>query len=40
MNAMIGMSNEVMNDLDFDENGDDQITEAGDPTYWDGGAGW
>ncbi len=27
-------------DLDFDENGDGQMTAAGDPTYWDGSAGW
>ena len=31
---------ELMNDLDFDENGDGLITAAGDPTYWNGGAGW
>ena len=31
---------ELMNDLDFDENGDGQITQAGDPTYWNSGAGW
>ena len=27
-------------DLDFDENGDGRITETGDPSYWNGGAGW
>ena len=26
--------------LDFDENGDGAITETGDPTYWNAGAGW
>ena len=31
---------ELMNDLDFDENGDGLITAAGDPTYWDDGKGW
>ena len=30
---------ELMADLDFDENGDDQIT-AADATYWNGGNGW
>ena len=30
---------ELMNDLDFDENDDDQITSA-DATYWNSGAGW
>ena len=30
---------ELMNNLDFDENNDDQITSA-DATYWNGGAGW
>ena len=28
-----------MNNLDFDENDDDQITSA-DTTYWNSGAGW
>ena len=31
---------ELTTDLDFDENGDGEITEAGDPTYWNDGAGW
>ena len=31
---------ELMANLDFDENGDDQITATGDPTYWNNGAGW
>ena len=31
---------ELLNDLDFDENGDGQMTATGDPTYWDGGSGW
>ena len=31
---------ELLNDLDFDENGDGQMTETGDPTYWNGGSGW
>ena len=31
---------ELRASLDFDENGDGEITEAGDPTYWNGGAGW
>ena len=31
---------ELMNNLDFDENGDGMITAAGDPTYWDDGKGW
>ena len=30
---------ELMNNLDFDENDDDQITSA-DTTYWNSGAGW
>ena len=30
---------ELMNNLDFDENDDDQITSA-DATYWNSGAGW
>ena len=30
---------ELMNNLDFDENDDDQIT-AADATYWNSGAGW
>ena len=30
---------ELMNNLDFDENNDDQITSA-DATYWNSGAGW
>ena len=30
---------ELLNNLDFDENGDDQITQA-DATYWNRGAGW
>ena len=31
---------ELRASLDFDENGDGEITEAGDPTYWNGGQGW
>ena len=31
---------ELTDNLDFDENGDDQMTAAGDPTYWNGGMGW
>ena len=31
---------ELADDLNFDENGDSQMTEVGDPTYWNGGAGW
>ena len=31
---------ELTANLDFDENGDAQITGAGDPTYWNSGAGW
>ncbi len=31
---------ELRADLSFDENGDGRITSAGDPTYWNGGAGW
>ena len=31
---------ELTADLDFDENGDGDITMAGDPTYWNAGAGW
>ncbi len=31
---------ELRADLSFDENGDGQMTSAGDPTYWNGGAGW
>ena len=31
---------ELLNDLDFDENGDGQMTATGDPTYWNGGDGW
>ena len=31
---------ELNADLDFDENGDREITEAGDSTYWNDGAGW
>ncbi len=31
---------ELEADLTFDENGDGQMTEAGDPTYWNGGLGW
>ena len=30
---------ELLNDLDFDENGDGEITSA-DATYWNGGEGW
>ena len=30
---------ELMTDLDFDENNDDEIT-ATDPTYWNSGSGW
>ncbi len=46
-NAAVGMGcavtcigYELDADLDFDENGDGQMTAAGDPTYWDGSAGW
>ena len=31
---------ELTVDLDFDENGDDQITATGDTTYWNSGNGW
>ena len=31
---------ELIASLDFDENGDGQITETGDPTYWNGNNGW
>ena len=31
---------ELAANLNFDENGDSQMTEVGDPTYWNGGAGW
>ena len=31
---------ELADNLTFDENGDGQMTSAGDPTYWNGGAGW
>ena len=31
---------ELRADLTFDENGDGRMTSAGDPTYWNGGAGW
>ncbi len=31
---------ELRADLSFDENGDGQMTATGDPTYWNGGAGW
>ena len=31
---------ELVADLDFDENGDGQMTATGDPTYWNSGAGW
>ncbi len=31
---------ELRADLTFDENGDGQMTSAGDPTYWNGGSGW
>ena len=31
---------ELTADLTFDENGDGQMTSAGDPTYWNGGSGW
>ena len=31
---------ELRADLSFDENGDGQMTSAGDPTYWNGGSGW
>ena len=31
---------ELRADLTFDENGDGQMTSAGDPTYWNSGAGW
>ena len=31
---------ELTANLDFDENSDGEITQAGDPTYWNSGAGW
>ena len=31
---------ELVANLDFDENGDGAITQTGDPTYWNSGAGW
>ena len=31
---------ELIASLDFDENGDGQITATGDPTYWDSANGW
>ena len=31
---------ELTASLDFDENSDGEITQAGDPTYWNSGAGW
>ena len=31
---------ELLANLDFDENGDGQMTATGDPTYWNGGSGW
>ena len=31
---------ELTANLDFDENGDGQITATGDPTYWNSNAGW
>ena len=31
---------ELRADLTFDENGDGQMTAAGDPTYWNSGNGW
>ena len=31
---------ELIASLDFDENGDGQITGTGDPTYWNGNNGW
>ena len=31
---------ELLASLTFDENGDGQITATGDPTYWNGNAGW
>ena len=31
---------ELAANLNFDENGDSQMTEVGDPTYWNGGSGW
>ncbi len=31
---------ELRADLTFDENGDGQMTSAGDPTYWNSGSGW
>ena len=31
---------ELIASLTFDENGDGQVTETGDPTYWNGNAGW
>ena len=37
-NACLGF--ELRVSLDFDENGDGEITAAGDPAYWDNGQGW
>ncbi len=31
---------ELTQSLDLDENSDGEITQAGDPTYWNSGAGW
>ncbi len=31
---------ELIASLTFDENGDGQVTETGDPTYWDSNMGW
>ena len=31
---------ELFASLDFDENGDGDITQTGDPTYWNSGMGW
>ena len=31
---------ELVASLDFDENGDGDITQTGDPTYWNSGNGW
>ena len=31
---------ELIADLTFDENGDGQVTETGDPTYWNSNMGW
>ena len=31
---------ELTDNLDFDENSDGEITQAGDPTYWNSGTGW